>query len=209
MHRRRVRLHRRLTELVTRQQLCGARGCTPERDGVTCDDGAQLPGAVCTTEATIACSPDGSSQLVCTGHHVAIASTCRGPGGCSIAADNRLTCDTTRADVGDACEQENGYACARDLKSQLRCREHHFTLVNTCMGPGRCQAKPAETSFDCDDDLATVGDPCEDEGDLACSLDHALRLRCAKGHFADDGSCHPPAHCLMRIEKDLKHFACE
>jgi 7-keto-8-aminopelargonate synthetase-like enzyme len=188
--------------------ICGGpQGCTPRRDGVSCDDTAARPGAICATDGAVACSADATAELVCAAHRFVVATTCHGPDGCAIAADHRLTCDSTRADVDDPCDQENRYACAADLKAQLRCKDRRFVLVNTCMGPGRCQAKTEETSFDCDDDLASAGDPCEDEDDLACSLDHKLRLRCVKGHFADDASCHGPGLCTMRVEGGLKHFA--
>ena len=185
----------------------GPRGCTPARDGVACDDTVASAGAVCLTAGAVTCSEDHGAELVCTDHHFLVGSTCHGPGGCRIAGDHRLTCDATLADVGDACDQESRYACARDLKAQLRCRDRRFVVVNTCMGAGRCQAKAEETSFDCDDDLASAGDPCEDEGDLSCSLDHTLRLRCGGGHFVSDDACHGPGLCTMRVENGLKHFA--
>src|SRR5580698_618913 len=70
------------------------------------------PGEAC-SDSPGSCS-DKASHLVCTkGKYV--LETCKGPGGCND--DKALTCDNTKADVGDGCGHEGAHAAPTGARS--------------------------------------------------------------------------------------------
>lgn len=59
-----------------------------------------------------------------------LASTCRGPRGCSVAA--AVDCDHSVAIAGDACDGPKEIACSQDRRSLLRCVNGTYQFGEAC-----------------------------------------------------------------------------
>lgn len=105
-------------------QGCTA-GCTLGPGGFAQCGAAPAPvaaggaGAPCAAEGGYGCTPDRKALTVCRGGRTAIASTCRGKGGCIDG--NAVDCDHSVAMVGDPCESPKEIACSTDSRALLRC----------------------------------------------------------------------------------------
>ncbi len=101
----------------------GPSGCEiVDGRNVHCDTSAGEPGDPCEKQGTYACSVDAKTMLVCSGSALAPASSCHGPGACSIDHDtHKVDCDDTLADVGDPCDEPRRITCAPDHKAELVC----------------------------------------------------------------------------------------
>ncbi len=112
----------------------GPKGCSSQKQKVSCDDSIADVGMVCVTEATAACSGDKATLLKCKGGVMVEDIKCRGAKACDVSG-GVPKCDTTIAQVGDACGNDDDAACATDGKQLLRCRSHVMTAMQTCKGP--------------------------------------------------------------------------
>lgn len=111
----------------------GPKGCSSQRQKVSCDDSLADLGMPCATEGSGACSGDKKTVLRCEHGVMAEAAKCRGARGCSIAGSPPApVCDTTIAQVGDACQSDDEAACSVDGKQFLRCRDHVMTAMQAC-----------------------------------------------------------------------------
>lgn len=84
-----------------------------------------------------ACAADGVTELACRNGSWASRRPCRGARGCrshptTDGRDSTHTCDTSLAEVGDACDFEGETACRVDGKSELECRKRAFVVARTC-----------------------------------------------------------------------------
>jgi hypothetical protein len=137
------------------------------------------------------CSRDGAYRSL----------DCRGRDGCQQEGA-RVTCDQSIAAVDDACTTP-GFACTADKKNALSCQGGKFAAAQTCSGPFGCRTAPYDGfapggsgNILCDNDVASVGDPCLDEGDYACTSDRSLALRCSGKKMVIFREC-DVAHCSV------------
>jgi hypothetical protein len=177
----------------------GSQGCVRRAsDAVDCDNGVAELGDGCDQPHDTACSADKKAELVCKDGKFVFAGSCKGPHGC-IARDESVECDNDVADEDDLCVDEGDAACRADRAAFLKCTGGRFKATNSCRGPRGCvlSEKPEEqkTLFECDDSLAKAGDPCEDEGDDACSMDKKDLYACHAHKFVVSKSCRGGKAC--------------
>lgn len=170
-----------------------ATGCKPKVGG-KCKAGA----VVCTKEGALFCGDDG--KYVATG--------CHGPAGCT-AAGTASACDASLAIAGDGCETEGNIACAVDKKAQLDCKNHTWVVGATCKGVKGCEFKDEELF--CDHAIADKDDPCHRDGQIACTNDRALIMKCQDHVFTPIDACRGPRACTFQEhpERDLVEFDCD
>jgi hypothetical protein len=168
-------------------------GCKP-KVGAKCKPGA----VVCTKEGALFCGDN--NKYVATG--------CHGPAGCT-SAGTASSCDATLAIAGDGCEVEGNIACATDKKAQLDCKNHTWVVGATCKGAKGCEFKDEELF--CDHTLADKDDPCHRDGQIACTNDRALILKCQNNVFVAVDACRGPKSCTFEEhpERDLVEFDCD
>jgi hypothetical protein len=174
--------------------LCqGAQGCTTQGTASQCDNSIAAAGDVCDENGDYACSADKAAALSCKDNKFAVEETCKGARACALKADG-LYCDNDISDLGDPCHTPGDYACTTDRKLALKCgADHKMAALNTCKGDRGCRVfdKPEEKKleFVCDDSVADVNDPCDENGEKACTLDRKAVLECRSNKFATLSAC--------------------
>jgi hypothetical protein len=145
---------------------------------------------------------DSSSGLFCGADGTYRTVPCHGRDGC-VQEGARVSCDQSSAAVGDACTKA-GFACAAEMKSLLSCQNGQFALAQTCRGPFACRVAPYDGfapggagNVLCDNDVASAGDPCLDEGDVACTADRTEALKCTGKKMVAFHTCDGPRHCSI------------
>ena len=123
----------------------GPKGCSSQKQKVTCDDSVADVGMPCATEGADACSGDKTSLLKCKGGVMVESAKCRGATGCD-ATSGVPKCDKTIAQIGDPCTDEDQAACSSDGKQLLRCRSKLMQATQSC----RKSCKVAGTEIRCD-----------------------------------------------------------
>lgn len=158
----------------------------------------------CKKKAGDKCKPD---QMACVDQATALICVngtfapmqCRGAQGCAGAGE-AVTCDNKFAQAGDGCNKETSdLACTSDKKGELRCKDNKLVLASGCRGAKGCYWE--STTLHCDTDIADMADPCEDDGDLACSVDGKSLLRCAKDKYVLENTCKGPKSCKVEGTK--------
>ena len=144
------------------------------------------PGEAC-SDTPGSCS-DKASHLVCTGGKY-VLETCKGPGGCND--DKTLTCDNTKADVGDGCGHDGARACSADGTKELRCRGGQFAIEWSCRGGCTLDANnnPKCTP------TGLVGDTCRPDS-IVCDVAQKTELDCVDGKLAATRTCHGALGCV-------------
>jgi hypothetical protein len=112
----------------------GPKGCTSQKQKVACDDSIADPGMPCATEGSAACSGDKQSLLKCKNGAMVEDAKCRGAKACDPTS-GVPKCDTTIAQAGDACGNDDEAACSADGTKLLRCRSHVMVAMQVCKGP--------------------------------------------------------------------------
>ncbi len=149
---------------------------------------------------------DRQTALICVGGTFA-PMQCRGAAGCTGASDAVL-CDNKFGQAGDGCNKETSdLACASDKRGELRCKDNKLTLASSCRGPKGCYWE--STTLHCDTDIADLGDPCEDENDLACSVDAKSLLKCKKEKYSVENTCKGPKGCKVDNTKTPPAVHCD
>ena|GEM_PF-845708 len=167
----------------------GPGGCRQTEKGTSCDFSGDKAGDPCSRdeEGAASCSTkDG--MLACHGGLYALV-PCRGPRGCENA-DGRAFCDTSIAEQGDPCSDENLKACAGDRSQVLICKQHTMQRFYLCRGANGCVSSAGK--LNCDTSIAKLGDACDQklEGQaFACTPDESQILVCKGGAFALDETC--------------------
>jgi len=181
-----------IASLVVGLVLASA-GCKP-KVGAKCKPGA----VVCTKEGALFCGDNNKY----------VAEGCHGPAGCA-AAGTQSSCDATLAIAGDGCEIEGNIACAVDKKAQLDCKNHTWVVGATCKGAKGCEFRDEELF--CDHTLADKDDPCHRDGQIACTNDRSLILKCQDKVFTAVDACRGPKSCTFQEhpERDLVEFDCD
>ncbi len=132
---------------------------------------------------------DKASHLVCVGGKY-VLETCKGSGGCNDTG-KALTCDSSRAKVGDGCGHEGSRACSIDGTKELRCRDSKFAIEWSCR-PG--------CSIDDNGNpkclpTGEVGDVCRPDS-IVCDSKQQTELTCVDGKLAAHRTCHGPLGCV-------------
>jgi hypothetical protein len=176
----------------------GPAGCAKNGANVSCDNSTAKEGDVCNEPDDAACSVEKNSALQCKSGKFVFVEACKGPNGCQYKND-KIYCDNDISDLGDPCIAEGDLACSADLKSLLQCEGGSFKAVNACRGPRACAVhehpEQGKVSFDCDDSVAEVNDPCDQNGEEACTADKRMLLQCRNNHVAFEKNCHGPGGC--------------
>jgi hypothetical protein len=138
--------------------------------------------------------------MVCRGHKFVLSQSCKGPRRCSSANGHHMSCDHSVAEPGDVCTTEGDTACQVDRAALLKCIKGAFQRSNGCRGARHCTVteKPDESNeqFECDDSLTLIGDPCEDNGEASCSVDHQSLHVCQAHRIAVSKPCPGPRACF-------------
>jgi hypothetical protein len=146
------------------------------------------------------CSEDRNDCTTPTSHFVCLAGhygqeTCKGAKGCKVEND-KVACDTSRADEGDPCTVANKIVCTSDGKAKVKCENQKFVFLTKCGGVEGCSVQDQGEAF-CSHPFADVGDPCK-EGEGACSDDQTYDLVCTGGKMARRFDCHGEEKCTPR-----------
>lgn len=175
----------------------GPRGCSVNEKGTSCDFSANKPGDPCST--------DDEGVAICTGKDAMIAChggayahvPCRGTRGC-LDAEGRALCDTSLAEPGDVCHDENLKACSSDGAQVLICKQSTMQRFYACRGEGGCAVTAGKLT--CDTSIAKLGDACDKklEGQaFSCAPDRAAILICKGGAFTLDQACKSGQKCAV------------
>jgi hypothetical protein len=188
----------------------GPAGCQQSGTVVNCDNAVASVGDGCNTPDDAACSMDYKAALLCKGGAFAVAETCHGPGACKVAGDT-ITCDNDVSETGDPCRTPGDYACTGDRSSVLRCDAGKMAVLNTCRGPKQCaivnHAAENKVEFVCDDSVAQAGDPCDTNGEEACSMDKKSILVCGDNKFGAPKVCAGPTGC--NYDEKFDRYSCD
>jgi hypothetical protein len=175
-------------------------GCAPSRDAAAPaivpqsaapDPPPPVADAGC-TPSLLACQ-DARTALLCR-NGAFVEMPCGGPDGC-ISVATGAECDDRIAREGDVCAEPEDLACTPDGRAELRCRNHAFVVASMCRGPTGCRFHGSK--LHCDTDLAEATDPCEDPGDLSCSVDRKALYRCDGAKYEPVGTCRGPNGCRI------------
>ena len=130
-----------------KQRMACSKLCVSNVEGVRCENASGAVGDACTPEQkdSAVCSEDKLQLLVCDGAKFFAASSCRGQNKCRAVA-KKIECDTSMAELGDACEEEGILSCDTAKKTMLKCTEKKFVKEQACKK--RCNN--AFSKFSCD-----------------------------------------------------------
>lgn len=115
----------------TVDKCLGPKACTTSASEVHCDDTLTELGNDCSNEGSYSCSVDAKELHQCKSGRVVLDSSCRGAEGCKPKGD-KMRCDTTIAQPGDTCEDDEAQACSVDMKQLLACKGKKMTLGEKC-----------------------------------------------------------------------------
>jgi len=173
----------------------GPDGCHATDKGTSCDFSGNKAGDPCSAddEGAATCGTK-DSMLACHGG-LYVRVPCRGPHGC-VNAEGRALCDTSIAEPGDACSDENLKACSGDGSQVLICKQHTMQRFYLCRGANGCASSGAKLS--CDTSVAKLGDACDKKLEAqaySCTPDGSQILVCKGGAFVLDETCKPGQKC--------------
>jgi hypothetical protein len=143
------------------------------------------PGEPC-SDAPGSCS-DKASHLVCA-NGAYVLETCKGANGCTD--DKTLTCDNSKADVGDGCGHDGARACSADGTKELRCRGGKFAVEWSCRGG--CKLDSSSNPVCTPTGLA--GDVCRPDS-IVCDVAQKSELDCQDGKLVATRTCHGALGC--------------
>ena len=175
----------------------GPNGCRLTDKGTSCDFSGNKPGDPCSAdeEGAASCSR-ADAMLAChSGQYTLLP--CRGSQGC-VNAEGRAICDTSLAEPGDVCHDENLKACSGDGSQVLICKQRTMQRFYLCRGANGCSS--AARKLNCDTSIAKLGDACDKklEGQaFSCSPDASEILVCKAGAFVHDQSCKNGQKCRL------------
>ncbi len=172
-------------------RCAGPRGCAKNGEVDDCDDTIAADGDPCPRNPPLdyACDAAHDRALVCTDGRYGLWRACRGPDGCKVEGGRNVRCDNTLGEPGDPCVAAGSYACSVDRQTMLACDGKTLQAASSCRGPGGCKAERDARRVDCDDAVALLSDPCDQEGRIACAVDHKAELFCSHGHYDKKRDC--------------------
>ena len=180
----------------------GAAGCSKVGGEFSCDQTVAEDKDVCNLANDYVCSSDKKGMLECTKNHWTFVQSCLGERNCAMEA-KKVTCDNSIANTGDACREEDDYACSPDKKTALVCRSQKFVIASNCKGKNACRVtgdKNTGFKVECDDSIANPGDPCDKEGHYACAPDEKQIVKCVGKKFVGDDKCKKQEKCAVKGE---------
>jgi len=148
------------------------------------------PGTPCPREDDATCKGADTMVTCTTGKWKEIK--CRGPKGCEKGG-LFVKCDESLAAAGEPCGKEENYSCTQDKAAELKCVGGAWKQVGFCRGPKACEAK--FPFVNCDTTISNPNDPCEKDGNAACSNDGKTILECKGGKFVSKQKC--PKACKV------------
>jgi hypothetical protein len=191
-------------------QCRGPKGCARNGGTILCDNSVAQLNDGCNEENDVACAVDKKAALECHGGKFVTGETCKGQRGCEIKAD-KINCDNDISDVDDPCHFDGDYACTPDKVYVLKCIGKKMTKLNSCRGTKGCRVfelpEEKKIEFVCDDSIAQLNDPCDEEGEHACSMDKKSIYICKGAVFTAFKPCGGPKGCTFD-EKGEK-FECD
>ena len=172
----------------------GPKGCTGAGASTECDQTVAKVTDVCNNASDYTCSDDKKQSLHCKNDKWELDEPCGGPKGCTQSS-HTVDCDTTFSKEGDKCTREDNHACTPDKKGHVVCHGGKFVLTEYCRGQNSCRV--VGDKINCDDSLASVGDPCDTEDNYACSVDAKTILKCRSKKFILDETCRKGLSCKV------------
>lgn len=130
-----------------KQHMACSKLCVSNVNGIRCENASGAVGDACTEQQKdqAVCSEDKVHLLVCDGAKFFSASSCRGQNKCR-AVGKQIECDTSMAELDDACEEEGILSCDTAKKTMLKCVGKKFVKEQDCKK--RCNN--AFKKFSCD-----------------------------------------------------------
>jgi hypothetical protein len=202
----------------------GKKGCFGNKPGKLadiCDFSGDETGDYCVeAEAlecdttTRTCSADGRSMVACScskpGKFEVIA--CRGPKACSVSAAGLAECDHSIVKADDPCDpavDDHKYACSEDRLLMYVCppAAKKWVPARSCRGPKHCVQKGQ--AADCDAMLSQIGDPCDVQGLMGCTVDRGSATICKNGAFMEVATCHAPSFCQATPVENVYRVDCD
>lgn len=170
------------------------KACSQSETGVACDVGKNQPGDRCSRDEEGAAVCLDAQRLLACHDGTFQPRLCHGANGCRVES-GRALCDTSRAELKEACAESGKKACSLDGKSVLACDAQQFAALFSCRGEKGCEANGSH--LECDQTVAELGDPCDArlEGHIACNVEHTSTLVCHGGKFAVDAACKKGTSC--------------
>jgi hypothetical protein len=186
-------------------------GCGISGRDVTCNNSLAAENDGCAEVGDVACANDRKNALECTkDNKFAVGETCKGPRGC-VVNGNSIDCDNDMSDIGDPCHTAGDFACTSDKGLLLRCDDHKMTPLNACRGPKACRIfeMPQEKKIDfvCDDSVAEENDPCDTNGEEACTMDKKAMYVCRANKFVSYKVCPGSLGCVYEEKTD--RYTCD
>ena len=162
-------------------------------------------GAKCTPGSSF-CTPDGI--LFCGDENKLVSGGCHGPNGC-VQHGKTASCDQSISQVGEGCLDNENVACTVDTKGELDCKNHKWVLGATCKGAKGCELKGDELF--CDHTIADKDDPCHRDGQIACTTDKTLIMRCQNNIMTAIDTCRGPKSCTFEEQpaRQIIEFNCD
>jgi hypothetical protein len=121
-----------------------------------------------------------------------VETPCRGKAGCSTVQEG-TTCDISGNQPGDVCSKaDEGVAVCVSDDAMLACHGRKYERV-PCRGPRGCEVVGAQAN--CDQSVASAGEPCNKPGAKACSIDKSQVLSCRDGRLVAQYFCRGDGHC--------------
>jgi hypothetical protein len=131
------------------EQCLAEQGCNSEGFSVDCNGPVAKAGDFCegVEKPDYACSSDGKAQLVCSPNATkwTVDQACRGAKGCTSIV-SRISCDTSIAELNEACAKDGTAACAVDGKTILECKDGKMQKSEVC--PKACKVDYLSISCD-------------------------------------------------------------
>lgn len=182
----------------------GPDGCSKRDAQHTCDQSVAEAGDACNVADDHACTRDDKAMLKCVKGRWTVVQSCLGERACTMDKKEErpvVTCDDSVANVGDACREEEDYACSPDKKAALVCRKSQFVQASLCKGPQGCRvvgSKEGSFKVECDDSVASPGDACENEEHFSCAADERTILKCRNKTFEIEEKCKSKEKCQIK-----------
>ncbi len=179
----------------------GPGGCGKAGNDFTCDQTVAEEKDVCNLANDFVCSGDKKNMLECQKNHWTFSQACLGDRACTME-QKKVICDNSTANAGDACREEDDYACSVDKKVALVCRSGKFATASICKGKNACKILGEKGAFkvECDDTVANIGDACDKENHYACAPDEKQIVKCVNKKFVGDDKCKSREKCAVKGE---------
>lgn len=176
----------------------GPEGCRATERGTRCDFSGNQPGDLCSSddEGAAACA-NKDRMLSCHGGLYGLM-PCRGASGC-VSVDGRAVCDSSLAELNDACHDEDTKSCAVDGSQVLICKQNAMQRFYACRGPKGCTANHDKLS--CDTSIAKLGEACDkklEAQSFSCTADGTEVLSCKGGTFSLEQTCPSDEKCVFK-----------